>query len=243
MNTAAMNYEIDGYVSRDALFNDNLSLVKIIAHHISARLPPGKSVEDLIQVGMIGLLEASRAYEPNLGAAFKSYASIRIRGAILDELRRQSWMPRSIQQKSRQLSQGVRDTENKLGRTASDREIAAEMGLSMDEYASALEAVAGCTVFSLDDEDSFTEPENNSDLPFNNIQDESTKKLLAEVISQLPEQEKMVVALYYDNELNLREIGDVLDVSESRVCQIHNQAITRMRSRMRRWNDNDELEY
>lgn len=241
MNTAA-NYEIDGYPSRDSLFEDNLALVKIIVHHISVRLPPGQSIDDLLQVGMIGLLEASRSYDPTLGAAFKTFASIRIRGAVLDELRRQSWMPRSLQQKSRQLSQAIHAAENKLGRTASDREIAAEMDVSLEEYGIMLESVAGCTVFSLDDENTLNEPESTSNLPLNNMQSDSLKDQLAEIISHLPKQEKMVVALYYDNELNLREIGDVLDVSESRVCQIHSQAISRMRSRMRDWGSNGELE-
>lgn len=241
MTSAAKHYEIEGYSSRDALFEDNLPLVKIIAHHISVRLPPGKCVDDLIQVGMIGLLEAARTYQPNLGAVFKSYASIRIRGAILDELRRQSWMPRSVQQKSRELSKAIHRVENTLGRTATDREIAAEMNITLEEYATVLESVAGTTVFSLDDENSFNEPADNDDVPLKNIQSASLKAKLAEVISSLPDQEKLVVALYYDKGLNLREIGEVLNVSESRVCQIHSQATSRLRSRMREWIKNDDL--
>lgn len=241
MNNTAKNYEMEGYPSRDSLFEDNLPLVKIIAHHISVRLPPGKCVDDLIQVGMIGLLEAARTYEPNLGAEFKSYASIRVRGAILDELRRESWMPRSVQQKSRQLSKAIQSAENKLGRTATDREIAEEMNIPLDEYGEMLESVAGCTVFSLDDENNFSEPQNDEDVPFNNIQNASVKAKLAELIGNLPDQEKMVVALYYDYGLNLREIGEVLVVSESRVCQIHSQATSRLRSRMRKWIANEEL--
>lgn len=241
MTSTATNYELDAYTSRDALFEDNLALVKIIAHHISVRLPPGKCVEDLIQVGLIGLLEAARTYEPNLGAVFKSYASIRIRGAILDELRRESWMPRSAQKKSRELSNAIRSIENRLGRTATDREIATEMTISLEEYGSVLELIAGSTVFSLDDRNNFNEPVDDNDGPFKNIQDASTKKKLAEVIAGLPDQEKLVVALYYDNGLNLREIGEVLSVSESRVCQIHTQATSRLRSRMREWIQNEDL--
>lgn len=241
MTSAAKYYEIEGYSSRDTLFEDNLPLVKIIAHHISVRLPPGKCVDDLIQVGMIGLLEAARTYQPNLGAVFKSFASIRIRGAILDELRRQSWMPRSVQQKSRELSKAIHRVENTLGRTATDREIAAEMNITLEEYATVLESVAGTTVFSLDDENNFNEPADNDDVPLKNIQSASLKAKLAEVISSLPDQEKLVVALYYDKGLNLREIGEVLNVSESRVCQIHSQATSRLRSRMREWIKNDDL--
>lgn len=241
MSSLAKNYEMVEDTNRDALFEDNLSLVKIIAHHVAVRLPPSKSVDDLIQVGMMGLLEAARTYESNQGAEFKSYASIRIRGAILDELRRESWMPRSVQQKSQQLSKAIQRVESRLGRSASDREIAAEMDLPLEDYAALLETVAGSTVFSIDDENNFVEPEENDDVPFKRIQDESTKKKLAEVIGSLPEQEKLVVVLYYDKGLNLREIGEVLSVSESRVCQIQSQATNRMRSRMREHIANRDL--
>jgi RNA polymerase sigma factor for flagellar operon FliA len=241
MNEAAKVYREEGYSNADSLFEKHVSLVKIIAHHIGVRLPPGKCIDDLIQVGMIGLLEASRTYLPNLGAEFKSYASIRIRGAILDELRRETWMPRSIQHRSRQLSNAIQSTEAKLGRSATDREIAEEMGVSLEDYGSALESIASCTVFSLDDGNNFNEPESNEDVPFENVQNASTKAMLAQVIGTLPEQEKLVVALYYDYGLNLREIGEVLDVSESRVCQIHSQATSRLRSRMRNLDRNDEL--
>ncbi len=241
MNNAAKSYELESGSTADSLFEDHLSLVKIIAHHISVRLPPGKCIDDLIQVGMIGLLEAARTYVPNLGAEFKSYASIRIRGAILDELRRETWMPRSVQHKSRELSAAILNVENRIGRSATDREIAEELNISLQEYAGVLESVATCTVFSLDDESNFTEPENSEDVPFNNIQTASTKAKLAEVIGRLPKQEKLVVALYYDYGLNLREIGEVLEVSESRVCQIHSQATSRLRSRMREWIKNGEL--
>lgn len=232
MNTMAKHYEAEDSISRDALFENNLPLVKIIAHHVGVRLPPGKSIDDLIQVGMIGLLEASRVYEGNMGAEFKSYASIRIRGAILDELRRDSWMPRSIQQKSRQLSQAIKAVENRTGETATDREIAAELNISTNEYAEMLEAVAGCTVFSLEDQTEVMDPDQD-DGPLALVESESTQKALAEVIESLPKQEQMVVVLYYNKGLNLREISEVLDVSESRVCQVHSQAVGRIRTRMR----------
>jgi len=241
MSNAAKVYNSKGCSNEDALFEENVSLVKIIAHHIAVRLPPGKSVDDLIQVGLIGLLEAARSYVPNMGAEFKSFASIRIRGAILDELRRETWMPRSVQQMSRQLSKAIQSAEVKAGRSATDREIAAEMDITLDEYAVVLESVASCTVFSLDDETNFNEPESQDNMPFNDIQSASTKAKLAEVVGSLPEQEKLVIALYYDYGLNLREIGAVLDVSESRVCQIHSQATSRLRSRMRDWADRDEI--
>lgn len=232
---------MQGYCSPDTLFEQNVKLVKIIAHHISFRLPADKCIDDLIQVGLIGLLEASRTYVPNQGAEFKSYASIRIRGAIIDELRRESWAPRSVQQMSRQLSNAIRSAESRLGRTANDREIAAEMGISIEEYATVTQSVAGSSVFSLDDETNYGEPENNEDSPLNILNREATKARLAEAIGELPEQEKLAVALYYDYGLNLREIGEVMDVSESRVCQIHSQATSRLRSRMRDWDERDEF--
>lgn len=241
MNTMAKHYKTLDSTSRDALFEDHLPLVKIIAHHVSLRLPPGKSVDDLIQVGMIGLLEASRVYEGNKGAEFKSYASIRIRGAILDELRRDSWMPRSVQQKSRQLSKAIKTVENRTGETATDREIALELGVSKTEYAEMLETVAGCTVFSLEDQTEILDPDQDADLPLTMVEDDSTRKALAEVIENLPKQEQMVVVLYYNKGLNLREISEVLNVSESRVCQVHSQAVGRIRTRMRSKYDEEDL--
>ena len=233
MNSVVKNYLQVDDAQRDGLFENNLSLVKIIAHHIGVRLPPGKDIEDLIQVGMIGLLEAAKSYQPRSGAEFKTYASIRIRGAILDELRRESWMPRSVQQKAQELSRAIQRTEHRLGRTATDREIAAELDVSLEEYGKVLESVAGTTVFSLEDEGSLTSLEEHNDSPYGNVQSDSTRKRLGQVIGGLPEQERLVVVLYYDKGLNLREIGEVLGLGESRVCQVHSQAVGRMRSRMR----------
>ena len=235
MNQAAVAANAKEYCNRNQLFEENLNLVKAIARHICVRLPPGQQLDDLVQVGLIGLLEASRVYDAGLGASFKSYASIRIRGAIMDELRRQSWVPRSVQQKSRKLSEAIHAVEKREGRAATDREIAAQMNESLQQYGETLQMVTGCTVFSLDDEDNFFEPESTDDLPFNLFHDDAVKGKLADVIAGLPHQEKMVIALYYDKEMNLKEIGEVLDISESRVCQIHSQAVGRMRSRMQHW--------
>lgn len=235
MNTAVAGYGRPAYQAREQLFEEHLGLARSIAGHISMRLPPGHSLVDLVQVGMIGLLEAARVYDSSQGASFKSYASIRIRGAIMDELRRQSWMPRSVQKKARQVSQAIRKAEQRLGRAATDREIAGEMRASMAEYNDALEAISGSTVFSLDDEDSSLDVEDAGGLPFEQLHSEALRKKLALVIAGLPGKEKLVMSLYYEKELNLKEVGRVLEVSESRVCQIHSQAIARIRSRMRDW--------
>ena len=239
MSNSLASYALDGFDDHDRLFEDHLPLVKTIAHHVASRLPPGISVEDLIQVGMIGLLEAARVYDASLGASFKSYASIRVRGAIMDELRRQSWMPRSVQKKARQVSQAIQAVEKRLGRAATNREIAAEMNETLEQYGETLEVIAGGHVFSLDDEDNGLELEDAGLLPFQHLHDKAVKLKLVQVIAALPEKERLVISLYYDNELNLREIGEVLEVSESRVCQIHSQAISRIRSRMKDWLDND----
>jgi len=234
MGNPAENY-IERQEPQQKLFEDNVGLVKSIAHHVCVKLPPGHSVDDLIQVGLIGLLEASRVYDASLGAAFKSYASIRIRGAIMDELRRQSWVPRSVQKKAREVSQAIQSVESRIGRSASDKEIADELNTSVDEYSTMLEAVAGCNIFSIDDENNPVDMESNYHLPSGEFEKNALKQYLAEIISSLPQQEKMVVTLYYDNEFNLKEIGEVLGVSESRVCQIHSQAVSRLRARMHEW--------
>lgn len=228
-------YATNDYAESNRLFEEHLFLVKKIAHHVCLRLPPGYSLDDLVQVGMIGLMEASRVYDPTQGASFKSYASIRIRGAILDELRKQSWLPRSVQKKAREVSQAVQNAEKRLGRAPTDREIADEMNATLEAYNGMLEAVSGCGVFSLDDENFGPEPEDNGGHPLQLLQDEALREKLAEVIAELPGREKLVISLYYDNELNLKEIGAVLEVSESRVCQIHTQAVARIRAKMRAW--------
>ncbi|MEZ5490691.1 MAG: RNA polymerase sigma factor FliA [Gammaproteobacteria bacterium] len=233
MNIGMQSRELDATFSRDTLFEENMSLVTTIAHHIGSRLPAGKSVDDLIQVGLIGLLEAVRTYEPQPGVDFKAYANIRIRGAIIDELRRETWVPRSVQQKSRQVSQAIQEVENRLGRTATDAEIARELNVSLEEYGDLLEAVASCSLFSLDDENGLSHPVTDENEIIDKIHYDALKSKLANIIGQLPEQEKLVVALYYDYGLNLREIGEVLNVSESRACQIHSQAMSRLRIKLR----------
>ena len=233
MNTGAQRRKMDQAISQDQLFEDNVSLVTTIAHHIGSRLPVGKSVDDLIQVGLIGLLEAVRSYEPKPGVDFKTYANIRIRGAIIDELRREAWVPRSVQQKSRQVSEAIQEVQNKLGRIASDKEIARELNMSLEEYRELLEAVASCSLFSLDEDNGFSLPATDENEVVDKIHYDALKSRLAEMIGELPEQEKLVVALYYDYGLNLREIGEVLNVSESRACQVHSQAMSRLRVKFR----------
>lgn len=215
-------------------------LVKRIAYHLMSRLPPNVQQDDLIQAGLIGLLEALRNYDASQGASFQTYARIRIRGAMLDEIRKNDWAPRSVHRKARMVAEVVRGIENRTGRDARDHEIAEAMNLSLDEYHQLLQEASGHRVFSYDE----LEIEAHGGVsglvdrnkgPLEGLQSEDFKKSLAEAIAGLPERERMVMSLYYDEELNLREIGAVIGVSESRVCQIHSQAVIRLQSRMNQW--------
>lgn len=228
--------------SQDELVESHAPLVKRIAYHLMTRLPPTVQVDDLIQSGMIGLLEASRNYDASQGASFETYAGIRIRGAMLDEIRKGDWAPRSLHRKVRAITKAVADVEARHSRDARDAEVAAEVGMPLNEYYATLQDASGYRVFSFEDlpagEEGMTEslteriPE-----PLENVEKDLFKEALADAISGLPERERLVMSLYYREELNLRETGEVLGVSESRVCQIHSQALIRLKSRMSDWTE------
>jgi RNA polymerase sigma factor for flagellar operon FliA len=233
----------------DDLVTRHAPLVKRIAYHLMNRLPPSVQAEDLIQAGMIGLIEASRNYDPSQGASFETYAGIRIRGAMLDEIRRSDWTPRSVHRKARQVADAMREIEHETGRDARDVEVAKTLGISLDEYHQILQDASGSRIFSYEELSEVSEvvpadgvlggssKGKNSllDGPVDDLEKENFKAALADAIASLPERERLVIALYYDEELNLREIGQVLGVSESRVCQIHSQAALRLRSRLTEW--------
>ncbi|MES9830298.1 MAG: RNA polymerase sigma factor FliA [Candidatus Thiodiazotropha sp.] len=224
----------------DDLVDQHAGLVKRIAYHLMNRLPPNVQADDLIQAGMLGLLEASRNYDPTQGASFETYAGIRIRGAMLDEIRRSDWTPRSVHRKARMVAEAMREIENYEGRDARDVEVAEALDMSLEEYHQILRDSTGCRIFSLDEltavSDGFpVAREGLADTPFDGLQKDAFKKALAEAIAGLPDRERLVIAMYYDDEMNLREIGHVLGVSESRVCQIHSQATLRLRSRLTDW--------
>ncbi|MFA5530291.1 MAG: RNA polymerase sigma factor FliA [Thiohalomonadaceae bacterium] len=223
--------------STDAQVEHYAPLVKRIAHHLMGRLPHSVQVDDLIQAGMIGLLEALKHYDDAHGASFETYAGIRIRGAMLDEVRRNDWAPRSVHRKARQLAEAVHSVETREGREASAREIAAELEISLDEYHVLLADASGHRFFSLDDTTGGDSPivEHIPDERpgvLAGLQHDEFQGELAEAIAGLPERERLVMALYYDEEFNLKEIGAVLGVTESRVCQIHSQALLRLRARL-----------
>jgi len=228
-------------IESEDLVSKHAALVKRIAYHLMTRLPPSVQADDLIQAGMIGLLEASRNYDASQGASFETYAGIRVRGAMLDEIRRTDWTPRSVHRKARQVAMAVREIENQEGRDARDVEVAEKLGIDLNEYHQILQDATGCRVFSIDDgaTNGDDAPQPVADTPRNepldNLHNADFRSALAEAISNLPERERLVMAMYYDEELNLREIGEVLGVSESRVCQIHGQALIRLRARMTEW--------
>lgn len=222
------------------LIRKHAPLVKRIAHHLMARLPASVQVDDLIQAGMIGLLEASKKYEASKGAAFETYAGIRIRGAMMDEVRKGDWVPRSVHRNARRISEAIKIVEDREGRDAQDEEIANELDMTLDEYFACLKDSNSGKLFSLEEvtengEGALDLSVNDQDGPDKNFDSVSFRQHLVKEIENLPEREKMVLSLYYDEELNLKEIGLVLSVSESRVSQIHSQAAMRLRARMTDW--------
>lgn len=216
----------------DELVNQFLYLVKRIAHHMIARLPSHIEVEDLIQVGLIGLLDAGKNYNPSLGASFETYATLRIRGSMIDDLRRNDWVPRTVQLKMRQLSKATQETEAILQRAATDTEIAEHMSMDIHNYHAMLDETTGCRITQFDTEDFPADADHN---PYQDLEAQDFHAALAAKIDHLPEREKLVMSLYYEEDLNLKEIGLVLDVSESRVSQIHSQAVARLRAQLSSW--------
>lgn len=232
-------YDASGQKKADLtqLVEEHAELVKKIAYHLVSKLPASVQVDDLIQAGMLGLLDAGSQYDPSQGASFTTYASIRIRGSMLDELRRNDWVPKSVHRKSRDLAAAVQRVEKRTGKDASDREIAEEMGISMDEYHAALSDSATCRMSSLDEfvgngddhRDTFGD---GRPLPTEQLMDMQFQASLVKAIDNLPERERLIMSLYYEEELNLKEIGQVLEVSESRVSQLLKQTHARLRSRL-----------
>lgn len=235
-----MSYQAAEYTDvseQERLVREHSDLVRRIAYHLIARLPQKTEVDDLIQSGMIGLLEAAKNYDPSRGASFATFAGIRIRGAMIDEVRRHDWTPRSVHKKQRQVQQAIAEIEAQTGQPATGRQVADLLGVSLDEYYKVLRDSAISKLFSLDEATDETTKQrrvldNRSPTPDVALRQDQFRKELARAIDSLPEREKLVLSLYYEQELNLKEIGSVLEVSESRVCQIHGQALARLRSRM-----------
>ena len=227
---------------KDEVIQQHLSLVKRIAYHMMARLPASVEVDDLIQVGLIGLMDAIERFDGTQGAQFESYATQRIRGSMLDDLREADWLPRHIRQKSRQIESAIHRLTQRLGRQPNEQEISSEMGLSLDDYQGMLGNVKGSQLLYYED---FTDEESSDFLerylvddasdPLSLLEDEGFRKGLIEAIEDLPERERNLMGMYYEQDMNLKEIGAVMGVSESRVCQLHSQAVGRLRSKMKPW--------
>lgn len=235
MNATA-EYQAVRNLSSEDLVEQYAHLVRRIAYHLAGRLPASVEVGDLIQAGMLGLIEAANRYTGSRGARFETYAGIRIRGAMLDELRKTDWAPRSVHRKVREMVEAIRKLEGRLGHRPRDVDIAEEMGVSLDEYHDIASEAVSCRMFSTEDlspanSDTGTVAADGAS-PEQGLQEERTEAALAEAIEALPEREQLVMNMYYDDELNLREIGEVLGVSESRVCQLHGQALARLKARL-----------
>lgn len=225
----------------EAIIKEHSVLVKRIAHHLLGRLPSYIQVDDLIQAGMVGLLEAAQKYEGTKGASFSTYAGIRIRGAMLDDIRRGDWAPRSVHRNGRKVLDAIKQIENSKGRDAEDSEVIELLGISPEEYHQILNDTTSCRLFSFEEllEQQGGEPHllntGEDPNPLANIERATFQQVLAESIKTLPEREQLVLSLYYDEELNLKEIGEVLDISESRVSQLHSKAALQLRKNLQDW--------
>jgi RNA polymerase sigma factor FliA len=215
-------------------------LVKRIAYHLMARLPASVLVDDLIQSGMIGLIEAAKNFDGSKGASFETFAGIRIRGAMLDEMRRGDWTPRSVHRNARLIAETIAELEAIHARDIKDSEVAEKLDISLDEYHHMLNDISSGRIIGIEDlgvsEDVLvTSGDTDSDHLYETQANETFHQDLAKTISSLPEREALVLSLYYNDELNLKEIGAVLNVSESRISQIHSQALVRLKARMQDW--------
>ncbi len=228
---------------RDAFIRQYMPLVKYVAGKVAVGMPGNVEFDDLVGFGQFGLLDAINKFDPEKNVKFKTYAVTRIRGAIFDELRQMDWVPRSVRQKSREIEDTIVELESRLGRTASDEEIASAMNMSLDDFHHAMLKVSGTSVLSLNDVwysgedsdkmsigDSIESPSSlNPDVI---VEREEIKRVITEAINELPEKEKMVLVLYYHEDLTFKEIGQVLQVSESRISQLHASANTRLRAKL-----------
>jgi len=220
-------------------------LIKYIAHRLAMRLPAHIMVDDLIGAGVLGLIDAINKFDPGRNVEFKTYAEFRIRGAMLDELRALDWVPRSIRQKATKVEQTVLHLEREKGRTVDDEEVASALGLSMENYYEWINEIKGISFldieflptkgYQLSDEDilSLLADRKEND-PFHLLNLKELKDLLARAIEELSPREKLVLSLYYFEDLTLKEIGEVLELTESRICQIHTQGILKLRGKLKR---------
>ena len=239
LKTKAM-YTPNGLTDKEECLKEYAPLVKRIAHHMMLKLPGSVEVDDLIQAGMMGLLDAASRYDELRGAMFETYAAQRIRGAMLDELRGADWLPRSLRRDMRRIETAISHLQQRLGKAPSETEIAKELGVALPEYQQMLQEGRGAQLLYYEDfhgegdEDFFERFEFSSDSnPLELLQDGRFRAALVEAIERLPERERQMMGMHYEQDMNLREIGEVMGVSESRVCQLHSQAVARLRTSMK----------
>lgn len=234
-------YTVKGKADKDSLLTEHMPLVKRLAHHMKAKLPHSVEVDDLVQAGMIGLLDAISRYEETHGAQFETYAVMRIRGAMLDELRNSDWLPRSMRQNMRKIETAMASLQQRLGRPPTESEVAKSLKLSLDDYQEMLGEGSGHQLVYYEDfheddgNDSFLDryaSDEDAD-PLRSLLDGDFRQAVIDAIDALPPREKILMGLYYEEELNLKEIGAVMGVSESRVSQLHTQAVARLRASLR----------
>jgi RNA polymerase sigma factor for flagellar operon FliA len=236
-------YTAKGHLDANAMLKQYSPLVRRLAHQMIAKLPANVELDDLIQVGMIGLSDALTRFDAAQGVMFETFATQRIRGAMLDELRGNDWMSRGDRRQQRAIETAVRTLEQRLGRAPSEGQIAAEMGIGLSEYQELLGKVRGTQLVCLEDmsgddgDEDFLDRHVASDdaNPLNRLQDQRMRQALVDAIKNLPEREQYVMSMYYEHDMNLKEIAAVLKVTESRVCQLHSQSIARLRARLREW--------
>lgn len=228
--------------SKDALAREYLPLVKRIAYHMMTRLPASVEVDDLIQAGLMGLMDAVERYDDEQGAQFETYATQRIRGAMLDELREADWASRNVRKAGRQIENAIHILQQRHMRPPTEQEIADEMGMEVNAYFELLGDTRGAQLVYYEDlhdgdGDDFLErfADDEGQGPFDILATQHFKGALMQAVGILPEREKQLMGMYYEQDMNFKEIGQVLGVSESRVCQLHGQAISRLRSRLREW--------
>ncbi len=239
--SASLTYNASGRVASDSLVKQYTPLVKRIAHHMIARLPASVQIDDLVQAGMMGLLDASSRFDEAQGIQFETFAAQRIRGAMLDELRESDWLPRSARKAQRDIDLATQKVQQRVRRAASESEVAQEMNVPLADYQKLLSDARGSQLVHIDelhgDDESFFERHlpDERDEPSARLSDKRFRTALVSQIENLPEREKLMMGLYYEEELNFREIAAVLGVTESRVCQMHSQAVSRLRVGLKDW--------
>jgi RNA polymerase sigma factor for flagellar operon FliA len=230
---------------KEQIVLEHTPLIRYIVNRIAVRLPSHIDLDDLHNTGVIGLMDAIEKYDPDKNCKFKTYAEFRIKGAILDQLRSLDWVPRSVRQKSRRLERAYGEVEQRLGRSASEEEVADSLGLQIDKFHELLNQVRGISLVNLEEirgsspdgdrSGSFADivEDVHSENPFASLKLQEMKEIIGDTIATLPEKERLVVSLYYYEDLNMKEIGSILGITESRVCQIHTKAVLRLRSKLK----------